>query len=677
MKQNILILSKMKYNLKTEDHNQNCSAGLRLTRNKIYYSVSLLFSLLFLFSCKPEAKKVSKLDFKEYYSYANEGVIYPSEKQIEMLKAVMPKEAFQPAPVIGDRAYWNRIAAAPSGKAYLEKANTMLPEEPEVPISDEIYRRANKEGNRGIYKPRYYRTMERLEHFILAECLENKGRFLPQIQTYSQAILDMKSWLHPNHDGGNKVLDGKQVSIDLGARKFGAVLALAESVLGESMSEPLRTEIKKQLQWRITDTYLNSCKKIDKNNHWIYSTSNWNSVCTSGTILVSIINSENSEDRLVAIGSAINSMKLYISGFGDDGYCSEGLGYWGYGFGHYLYLAQIISDYTDGRINLFEGEYPEKLKNIGQFPVQSEIQKGTCAPFADGVSHTSSKGSNFANVLSSKYYGTKKPSEIRFEEAAEQIIAWENPELFSPNTIEINQKTELENYTYFDKFGMVISRGKQENPLSIAIKAGHNNENHNHMDVGSYYIVFNKDNIAGDIGAPSYRAGSFSDTNPARSSWGHPVPRIDNMLQSKGKEFVGKIINTEFTDTYDKVVINLLGAYEIPSLKTLIRTMKNDKSGVGTITIEDAFSSSKPVLFGTSIMTLVEYEIIDESTFILISENQKMKVEVSSNDGTLKIIDELVPVEHLREGAPAYRIGVDFTAPISKGIITVKYTPFN
>lgn len=667
----------MKHNLKSVGKNKNNNGVLRFVRNKIYFSIGLLFSLMFLFSCNSETEKVSKLDFKEYYSYANEGIIYPSEKQIEMLKKVMPKEAFQPAPVISDRTYWNRIAATPSGKAYLKKTVSFLDKKPEVPISDEIYRRANKEGNRGIYKPRYYRTMDRLEHFVLAECLENKGQFLPQIQTYSEAILDMKSWLHPNHDRGNKVLEGEKVAIDLGARKFGGVLALAESLLGDAMPESLRTKIKKQLQWRITDSYLNTCKKIDKNNHWIYSTSNWNSVCTSGTILVSIINSENPEDRLVAIGSAINSMKLYISGFGDDGYCSEGLGYWGYGFGHYLYLAQIISDYTDGRINLFEGEYPEKLKNVGQYPKQFEIQNGTCAPFADGVSHTSSKGSNFANVLSSKYYSTKKPNEIRFEEAAEQIIAWDNPELFSANTIVINQNSELDNYTYFDEFGMVISRGKQENPLSIAIKAGHNLENHNHMDVGSYSIVFNKDLISGDIGAPSYTAGAFSDNNPARSSWGHPVPRIDNKLQSKGKEFSGKIIETEFTDTYDKVVVDILGAYEIPSLKKLIRTMKNDKSGEGTITIEDAFSSSKPVLFGTAIMTLSKYEIIDETTFILISKNQKLKVEVSSNEGTLKIIDELVPVKHLREGAPAYRIGVDFTEPISKGIITVKFTPMH
>jgi len=641
---------------------------------KAIFCFGLLLCFVLISSC--ENQKKESLNISEYLKSADGEKIYPSAKQIELLKEVMPKEAYFPAPKISDRTYWNAILETPSGKEYLKKATLLIDKEPEVPISDEIYKRANKEGNRGIYKPRYYRTMERLEHFILAECLENKGRFIPQIRNYSQAILDMKSWLHPNHDDkNNSVLEGKRVSIDLGARKFGAVLALAESLLEDSFSETMRAEVKKQLQWRITDSYLTSCETPNENNHWLNGTSNWNSVCTSGSLLVTIINSNNPDERLAAVGSAINSMKYYLSGFGEDGYCSEGLGYWGYGFSHYLYLAQIVLDYTDGRINLFEFDNPEKLKKVGNFPENFEIQNGTCAPFADGVSHTSSKGSNFANVLSSKYYGAKKPSEIRFEEAVEQIIAWNNPELFTANTTGVSQNTELNDHTYFNDFGMVISRGKQKSPFSIAIKAGHNAENHNHSDVGTYILVLNKAIMSGDIGAPSYTAGSFSPNNRARSSWGHPVPIIDNTLQSNGREFAGVITDTKFSKNSDKVVMDIKAAYEIPSLKSLVRTMENDKSGFGTITIEDSFSSTKPVKFGVAIMTLNEYKIIDGNTVILTSENEKVKAEIIGNGASIKITDELVPVKHLREGAPAYRIGIDFTKPINEGSITIKYTP--
>jgi hypothetical protein len=403
-------------------------------------------------------------------------------------------------------------------------------------------------------------------------------------------------------------------------------------------------------------------------------------------MFVAVSTSDDADERLAAVGCALNSMKKYLNGFGDDGYCSEGTGYWNYGFGHYLYLAQIVYDYTEGKINLFDTDNPEKLKNIGNFPEKYHIQTGTCAPFSDGSSRVSNNV-GFASVMSAKYYGARKPSgtgrssrarrpsNIISDEAAYQLIAWAHPEAFIPDTNVDVRTQELPDYSYFDEFGMVISRGKQEVPFSIAIKAGHNAENHNHSDVGTYTIVLNKDFITGDIGAPSYRAGAFDKENPALSSWGHPVPRIDNILQSNGINFSGKITATEFTEAYDKVVMDIKAAYEIPFLTRLIRTMENDKSGLGTISIEDRFSSAKPVVFGIAIMTFAKYEIIDANTIILTTENQKVKAEILSKGAPIKIIDEPVPVEHLREGGRAYRIGIDFTERISEGSITVKYTP--
>ncbi len=631
--------------------------------------------ILSLVNCKNEVSKtIEPLDLKAFIQAANQDTIYPSVTQIEMLKKVMPKDAFQPAPKISDRKYWNAIAVTKSGQEYLEKAKSLLDKAPEVPISDSIYRLANKEGNRKIYKPRYYRTMDRLEHYILAECLENKGLFLPQIETYAKAILSMKSWVHPNHDDGNNgILEGRRVSIDLGARKFGSVLAIAESLLQDKLPEDLRTEISKEIQTRITDTYLKSTKYLDENNTWIKSTSNWNSVCTSGAILATITNSQDYNKRLVAVGSALNSMRYYLTGFGEDGYCSEGLGYWGYGFSHYLYLAQIISDYSDGQIDMFKFDNPEKLKNVGNFPENFVIQKGRCAPFADGVSKTSSSGSNFANVLSAYHYNAIQPTEIRMEEAAEQLIAWNHPALFEVSSQE--KTPELPSHTYFEDFGMVISRGKQQTPFSIALKAGHNAENHNHSDVGTYTLVLGQDVMSGDIGAPSYTAGAFSPKNPARSSWGHPLPKLNNTLQSNGIAHKGVFTSTDFKADKDQVVVDIKPAYDFPVLELLKRTMTNDKTGSGTITIEDYFVASEPITFETAIMTLNNYKVVDKSTVILMSKHHKVKAEIKSEGFKFTIKDVEVPVKHLREGGPAFRIGIQSDKAVNTGKIIIVYTP--
>lgn len=602
--------------------------------------------------------------------------IYPNAQQLALLKEVIPQEPYQPAPTYSDRQYWEAFADTELGKYYLEDAEALIDREPEVPITDEIYRRANREGNRGIYKPRYYRTMDRLEKYILAECMENKGRFLEPAEAHIRAILAMKSWLHPNHDDDeNTVLEGKRVHIDLGARKFGLVLALADAVLEDKLSEELRTEINKQLQWRITDSYLKSTKESDpESNSWIRTTSNWNSVCTSGSLFTIMVASENLQERTEAIGSAINSMRYYMSGFGEDGYCSEGTGYWNYGFGHYLYLAEILHDYTDGKIDLFTFSDSLKLKRVADFPETFQIHPGLYSPFSDGVTRVKSDNDNFAYVMAAKYYNAQKPSYFKPDEAVQSIVMGAD---YKKYLAEANPDFQLPEVTYFDDYGVMISRGQQQTPFSVSVKAGHNAENHNHSDVGSYVIALGDEIVSGDIGAPSYIAGAFAKDNPARSSWGHPLPRIDGQLQSNGREFSGKILETDFKKGKDRIVMDLKGAYEIPGLEKLIREVENDKSGDGIINVTDQFTANTPVTFGTAIMTLADYEVIDEQTVILIENGMKVKAEVSSPDGELKIVDELVPVEHLREGAPAYRIGVNFTDSITKGTITVTYSPLS
>ncbi len=631
----------------------------------LFAIVAASFALL---SCTESA---TKLDIKEYLDARAPGAVYPTQEQLDMLSEVVPEQTYIPISTIDQREYWDSLALTNDGKKYLAEAHALIKKEPEIPISDELYRRANREGNRGIYKPRYYRTMDRLERFILAECIENKGTFIPQIEVYSRAIMDMKSWMHPNYDDKeNSVLEGKRVAIDLGARKFGLVLALADVVLKDRVSPELREQIESQLKYRITDSYLNSCKEENPvSNGWIRATSNWNSVCTSGSIFTIITKAESKEERTKAIGCALNSMEYYLSGFGEDGYCSEGTGYWNYGFGHYLYLAEILYDYTDGAIDLFEFDNPEKLKRVAAFPKVFQIHEGCYAPFSDGVTSVAAGSDNFAYLMAAKHYGADKPTYFVPDESVATVIGWRDaPEYTDPS----GDVAPLPSVTYFDDYGIIISRGTAKTPLSIAMKAGHNAENHNHSDVGSYYVLIGKETAAGDIGAPSYTAGAFDHDNPARSSWGHPVPRINGELQSNGLEFKGEVTSTSFTQESDVATIDLKAAYENAELESLVRTMTNNKAGNGEITVTDEFTASKPIGFGTSVMVNVDYSI-KGNQITLNTGSHTVRVVVEAEGGEIKIKDEVVPVEHLRSGRRSYRIGIDFTEPLTTGKISVKY----
>lgn len=632
-----------------------------LNRLKVFVFLSVILG----YGCQLQAS----LDIGEYLKRAEKGVIYPSEAQLEMLKEVVPDHAFQPAPAILDREFWDRIAASKSGKQWIANAKSDKDKKPEVPISDEIYRRANKEGNRPIYKPRYYRTMRRLELFMLAECLQDKGRFLPQIEEHLEAIMAMKSWLHPNHDDKqNGVLEGRRVSIDLGARKFGSDLALAKVLLADRLSGDLNKKIDDQIQWRIVDTYLESCRKNDENNHWIKSTSNWNSVCTSGTMFTTISGAVDADERRAAVGSALNSMVHYLSGFGEDGYCSEGVGYWGYGFGHYMYLAHILHDYTDGKINLFEWNNPKKMAKVGIFPQNILIQKDRFPAFSDSKPTAKSGGFPFAAAMAAKHYGSKWPYELELDDAIEQLIHWQNP-----MEERADSKIEFSEVTFFDDMGIVISRGTQKVPFSIAIKAGHNAENHNHSDVGSYTLVLGEEFPVADPSSPSYITGGFDPDNDARSSWGHPVPFVDGKRQSNGRSFEGEILDTEFVDGRDRVVMDIKAAYEVSGLSSLVRTMENDKSGSGTISVSDEFSASRPLTFGTAIMTYSKYDIVDSNSIIFTTDSHKVKAEISVEGGEYEIVVDKITTR-MGSGMVPQRIGINFKKPLIGGTISIRYS---
>ena len=91
--------------------------------HKIRHTILPTLLLVMIFSCVSQnSKEPLDLDMNAYLSFADKDTIYPTEKQLAMLKEVMPREAFQPAPKISNREYWKGIAETSSGKEYLTKA---------------------------------------------------------------------------------------------------------------------------------------------------------------------------------------------------------------------------------------------------------------------------------------------------------------------------------------------------------------------------------------------------------------------------------------------------------------------------------------------------------------------------------------------------------------------------
>ena len=111
-----------------------------------------------------------------------------------------------------------------------------------------------------------------------------------------------------------------------------------------------------------------------------------------------------------------------------------------------------------------------------------------------------------------------------------------------------------------------------DQPVIAAIKAGHNAENHNQNDVGSFVVHVDGESLLTDPGRGLYSRFYFSDQryeNIFANSFGHSVPRIGGQLEAPGAEFRGELFEVQLAGTFKKAVVEFPRAYPLPQLAGL------------------------------------------------------------------------------------------------------------
>ena len=142
---------------------------------------------------------------------------------------------------------------------------------------------------------------------------------------------------------------------------------------------------------------------------------------------------------------------------------------------------------------------------------------------------------------------------------------------------------------------------------NFACKAGHNDEPHNHNDVGSFIVSKNDKVTFGDPGTGEYTRQYFSKERYdliACSSRGHSVPIINGCYQSTGKN--PSVIYEEEENKYSFSVQN---AYKIDTLKSLKRSFTCMPEGVDMV--DEYEFTETPSSIVERFVSLVPIEITD------------------------------------------------------------------
>lgn len=533
----------------------------------------------------------------------------PSASRIDEIAAFLSEEPGTPFASISNRVAWDRLAALPDAKRSISLAEAAL-SAPIPDCSDALYLEFTRNGNRSRYERPYSRRSDNLDRLVLAECLENRGRFLPKIVEYATTICDERSWTLPAHDPKLENFNGTALYIDLGSAARAMLLAQTCDWLRDVLPQTLKDRIYAECDRRVFQPYLATCRDTPvkgsrRTAHWWYRVeSNWNSVCNACSIRAALALVRDRRIRAEFVESAERTAPFALNAYTEDGYCSEGMGYWNYGYGHHLKLGLAVHEATGGRIDLFADP---KNRAIMLYPYGYQLQNGRSPHFADGG------GNPDAVVLALQ---RQVHPDITCTAAASQsllaggisVVALrafgQEPECANGRGMDV-----LPDRSWFPDAQVLISRMRDESrtlELSVAMKGGNNAELHNHNDIGSYAIMLDGVEMCGDPGGEEYTRRTFSKdryVSKVLNSFGHPVPVVGGHLQSTGRRAAARVVSRSFTDKKDVLVLDCTAAYpSAKTLRSLVRTMEFDRER-GCVSMADRAEFSEPTAFEVPVVT--------------------------------------------------------------------------
>jgi hypothetical protein len=630
----------------------------------------------------------------------------PDAARVEFFEKLLPEKPRGLGAPISDRKAWDELAARSSAlrDSIHENAEAAL-REPMPEMTDELYLDYSETGNRSRGQAVLGARRGRLRVLTLAECFENQGRYLPAIEATIRALAAEKSWVYPAHDGSLRNFKGEVKEIDLGAANLNWQLATANYWLGEKLSPVTRQLVADQLELRCFQPFTGMVMEGVPRRWWLNSVHNWNAVCLAGVTGTALAQIESRPRRAFFAAAAEKYIESFLSSFTPDGYCSEGLGYWNYGFGHFLMLTETLKQATGGKVDWMS---QARIKPIALFGRRMEILPGIYPAFAD--CHLGTRpGRDIMEYLSRRYDwhldfsadnvrsrnsaaknrpadGARRssrrnrdigdslfgiglyafPNSLSAKKEATQIAAEKNV----PATLPLRD--------WFSDAGILLCRPKPgaAHTLGAALKGGHNGENHNHNDVGSFVVALGKSTPLLDPGSEVYTRGTFSarryESN-LLNSFGHAVPRVAGELQAAGSKHRAKILKADFTETADTLAMDISSAYPVESLEKLVRTFVFSRAGAGMLTVTDEVEFSKPENFGAALITLDKWEAIAPRRLKIGEGADAVQVQIIVEGGEIRIDPQEIHEETPGDIVPI-RLGLDFTHTVKKAKITTIIT---
>ncbi|MFF3503349.1 heparinase II/III family protein [Streptomyces sp. NPDC003247] len=447
------------------------------------------------------------------------------------------------------------------------------------------YRRFAGEGDRLGYETLYFRRRAHLTA-LAAEALVAPTADTGLLQDALWSVCDEYTWALPAHEEQAAVMGrGMDRCLDLFAALTAHLLAETVQRCGERLDRKVTDRVRAEVERRVLSLLAEGQPPLP----WEAWPHNWAAVCGGAAGMAAIALWEPGP-RLDGLLSRVRrAMDVYLSGFGEDGGCAEGVAYWAFGFSHFAYFAEESRRVT-GEDLLDDA----KVRAIAAFPVAVHMGGGLFPAFSDGEERPLVPA-GLAHLLSSRLGieipGVVRPSVLpRDWGDVTRALRW-------GNRTATEQVAAPPGTSHLPGLAWVVDRS---GGTAFAAKGGHNAEPHNHNDLGHFVLAAGGETLLTDLGAGEYRRGSFDDSTRYdflhNSSAGHSVPVVASRTQSAGRQHAARV--TSYVPGPDGVdyTLDLTAAYEVDGLRRLRRAFSWQRvSGDLLLTDEVENSRALPV----------------------------------------------------------------------------------
>jgi hypothetical protein len=515
-----------------------------------------------------------------------------------------PVGSYRPFAPVVERGPWEALPADVRQAALAEGERFLGNEWPPLPAT--LYMDYARTGNCSRYHGPYFARRKALGNLVIAECVEGRDRFRDDIINGIWAICEESAWVIPAHNEGGPLPDASDPIIDLFAAETGALIAWTHFLLRphlDAVDQGISARMRREVKARILDPFL------ARDDLWWMGIgrrgrlNNWSPWCSSNCLTASLLVETDAERRAQAVEKAAGIVDRWLAGYFPDGGCDEGPSYWTVAGGSLFDCLELLYSASDGKISIYDepliGEiarYIYRVQISGRYylnfadcPAQVDIPAGLVYRYGRRI------GDQRMSALG-KSSCQQRGAGALLRGSLLRVL----PDLFFTQGIEVPTRPPYLRDVWLEGTQIMAAREREgsDQGLYLGAKGGHNNESHNHNDVGHFVVYCDGQPVLVDAGVGTYTAKTFSDQRyeiwTMQSAY-HNLPTVNGVQQHEGEEFRASDVSYRADDHASAFILNIAYAYpKAAGITSWQRTCRLLRGATPKAEIVEDFALARP-----------------------------------------------------------------------------------